>query len=165
MLTEVRCTKRDVWDAFDALTVLVEHGYPDHHVALNLGATFHRVQEAREEIERARTVLVNAHARRDEEGNYVRVNDGNVTAIAMVDPPAFQEEWRALLAEAATIRVSPISLDALGDPKKTGQCPRCKRPMGVQLLPPQLEVLVRLGIIETTDNDTSPLPLRTEEAQ
>jgi hypothetical protein len=129
----VKTTNREIWEAFDAMQVVVNKGFKDGRVALNLGKTFRRLREAREEIDTARQSLLAEYAARAEDGGFAKEPDG--LTIRLKAPVEFQEAWRELLNTPAEIEIFPVKVKAIEAAK-------------VQLTAYQYEVLVFLGALE-----------------
>jgi hypothetical protein len=127
-----KTTNREVWEAFDAMGVLVNRPWKDGRIALNLGKTFRRLRQAREEIDEARSSLLAEHAARAEDGGFAKEPDGS---IRLKNPVDFNTAWRELLQTEAEVELFPVKTKVVSEAK-------------VQLTAYQYEVLVNLGVLE-----------------
>ncbi len=142
----VTASKRDVWEAFDAMAGLVSQSW-EASIGLRLGRTFRRLRTVREDIDGDRTVLLNEYAVKGDDHAYVKDVDGT---IRLSDPAEFNAKWRDLLSEETTLEVFPVALAALTVKGKKGRCKECNRLLG-PIAAAHLEVLDHLGIIEVPE--------------
>jgi len=128
----IKTTNREVWEAHDAMAVLVTRGWKSGKIALAIGKTFRRMREKREEIDEARTLLLADHAARADDGGFAKEANGE---IRLKTPVEFGKEWRTMLLEACELEIFPI---------KAAEVEKAK----VQLTAYQYEILVNLGALE-----------------
>jgi len=128
----VKTTNREVWEAFEAMAMLVNRGWKSGKIALALGKTFRRLREKREDIDQARTALLAEYAARSEDGGFAKETSGDVR---LRDPIAFNEAWRELLEQPVEVEVFPVKMKTVEEAK-------------VQLTAFQYEILTNFGILE-----------------
>jgi len=143
--TTIEATNRDIGAALRALETLAkERGFPDHVTVLRVGMTIRQLRNANEEMGEIQQILINSHAKRDDDGRILRGADAQ--SVQLEDPQEFLEESTALLKKTREVEIWPIPFSKLGGDRKKTTCPRCKQVTGMPEAEPYA-TLVALGIL------------------
>lgn len=145
---KITITNRDARLALAALnTIVKERGFPDTATATAVGRTIRRLRSIEEEMDDARRILVQAHAKLDEDSKPI---ESGVAGLILKSPQEFIVELRKLEKETRECEVWPILVSVLGNGEGK-KCTRCKQVTGLPS-PEEYATLLDVGILlEKTD--------------
>ena len=150
--TTITASNQDISAALGALETLVkERGFPDTATVMCVGKTMRRLRVVRDETAEQTQILINAHAKRDEEGKILQGADPR--GVDLEDPRAFIVEANKLGKEKQEVEIWPISAQKLAVQRKNTKCTRCKQLIGMPT-PEGYAVLVDLGILLEAKKDS-----------
>lgn len=109
----MQLTNRQVVESFQALTAMSRERLPIKAAFVIGGRNLRCLQKANEDYDKARLVLVNQHAKKDEAGKPVESQDqpGN---IQLEDPAAFAKEINDLLNFPVELAMYTVNIADLG---------------------------------------------------
>jgi hypothetical protein len=133
----VKIKVSDMYDAAEALRNLMSDKHKivlAHRLAMSLRA----IKVEQDTVEERREHLVETWAERgeDDQKRITRDDRGRPTVI-MKNQDAFDKEWKELLHVELEITVYPVNVTSFGDK--------------FQIAPADLEILLKLGILEITE--------------
>lgn len=110
----MQLTNRKVVESFQALSALSRERLPIKAAFVIGGRNLRCLQKANDDYDKARLVLVNQHARKDDAGKPMEAEDqpGN---IQLADPVAFTKEMNELLDIPVELAMYTVNLADLGD--------------------------------------------------
>lgn len=132
--TTVQLLNRDIWEGYEAITLLTQRGWGDAQVALSLGRTGRKLRDARDVLEETRQMLIKKFGKKQENGGY-----------DLTDQVGFMDAWRVLMMTEASLEVFPVSLTAVASREKA--CETCHRGPLNDIPAVSLDVLVHIGAV------------------
>ena len=142
----MKLTLGELRPLMDTLPLVIDAKGLPFKTAYWLGRALDQITSAFTPFEKARQLLVNKYATKDENGELILKPDSNEYVID--DPDALQEEWVELASEEIEIKYEPLALDAFGDKLEIE---------GTDDLP-TFAIIMRLGRLIKEENE-APEPL------
>lgn len=107
-------TNRQMLEAVDGLNELSELALPVK-TAFKLSKITRNLHGILEAYNATLKQLQEKHAERDENGQQVVYQDGEITRIQLKDVKVFNQEYEELMDQESVIEITPLSIDELGD--------------------------------------------------
>lgn len=142
--TTIKLTNREARQALEALTSLVkERGFTEVDTITRVGRTIRRLRGVVEEAEDNQKILVQAHAKLDDDGKPV---ESGTSGVVLNTPRAFMDAIKELAKKTCEVEIWPVPAKVLNADASGKKCQRCKLITGLPE-PEEYAVLLDLGFL------------------